>query len=122
MNKKEAIILINSKNNDKRLNNNNTHWSNIVKYGNDFGWWLNIPFHKFKDGFFIILNDTIYESLIFLKLPGNEIQNPESKFRIKENTSDIYISYGDKKTLTDSQSNSTNFQFASFIIAEYPWK
>jgi hypothetical protein len=37
MNKNEAINLINSKNGDKRLNNRNTHWSDIIKYGNDFG-------------------------------------------------------------------------------------
>jgi len=67
MDKKNAIVLINSKTTSNTLNYRNTHWSDIVDYGNDFGWWLNIPFHKFKDGFFMILNDPNKENLMEIK-------------------------------------------------------
>ncbi len=122
MNKKDAIYLINSKKGIQKLNSRNTHWSDIIKYGKDFGWWLNIPFHKFKDELFIILNDLTNEKLIFIKISGGIIQNPEIKFRNKENTADIFISYNDKRTLTDTQSNSSNFQFANYIVSEFSWK
>lgn len=121
MNKKEAIVLINSITNSNKLNTKNTHWSDIVKYGKDFGWWLNIPFHKFSVGFFMVLNDSENKNLIFLEIPPNQILNPESKFRNKENTADVFISYSDKQDLTDIQSYSTNFQFAEFVVKEIPW-
>ena len=122
MKKKEAIEIINASYKNSFLSNYNTHWSDNVDYGNDYGWWLNIPFHKFKTGFYMILNDIEKESIIFLKVPANKIQNPERRFRNKGNTADIFISYNDKERLTDIQSNSTDFQFAEFVIEEIPWK
>jgi len=121
MNKKMALDIINAKSGEIKLTNRNTHWSDIVEYGKDFGWWLNIPFHKFQEGFYMILNNVQDEIIIFLKIPGNTIHNPESKFRNKGNTADIFISYRDKASLTDIQSNSTSFKFAEYIIQEYPW-
>ena len=121
MDKKQALILINSKQIGVKLDNTNTHWSNLVRYGNDFGWWLNIPFHKFNDDLFIILNEKEVKKLIFIQIPKHNISNPETKFRNKENTADIYISIQDKNRLTDSQSNSTSFQFAKYVVEEYPY-
>lgn len=121
MNKKQAIDLINAKSGGEKLNYRNTHWSDIVEYGKDLGWWLNIPFYKFQEGFYMILNDIQNGKIIFLKIPSNTIYNPEDKFRNKENTADIFISYSDKASLTDIQSNSTGFKFNKFIVTEYSW-
>jgi len=48
MNKNEAIRILNNKLSPSRLNVRNTHWSNLVEYGAEIGWWLNVPFHKFE--------------------------------------------------------------------------
>ena len=82
----------------------------------------NIPFHKFKKELFLLLNDQQNKKFFFLRIPKNRILNSENKFRNKEDTADIFISENDKKTLTDSQSNSTFFQFAKYIVEEYFWK
>lgn len=104
-----------------KLNQINTHWSDIVKYGKDSGWWLNIPFYKFQDGFYMILNDPENRSILFLEVPGKAIMQANQKFRNKEDTADIFISYSDRQSLTDIQSNSTNFQFNKFIVNSYLW-
>lgn len=121
MNKKTAMVLINSKLKNQKLNNSNTHWSDVIKYGKAFGWWLNIPFHKFHDGFYMILNDPENKKVKFFKVPGEAILNPTQRFRNKENTADIFISLNDIQNLTDIQSNSTNFQFKNYLVTDYSW-
>lgn len=44
MNKNQAIRIVNSGTGHNKLSIQNTHWSNVVIYGNEEGWWLNTPF------------------------------------------------------------------------------
>jgi len=91
--KKYAIRLINEYEREgfKGLHTKNTHWSNIVQYGAEEGWWLNIPFHKFSQDLNLILNDERKSTFLHISIPANTISNPESIFRNKKGTADIFM-------------------------------
>ena len=73
--KNEAIAKINLLNGSKILTSKNTHWSNIVSYKNENGWWLNVPFKKFENNLYLILNQPNKEFMILIKISANSIDN-----------------------------------------------
>ncbi|MDX8376438.1 MAG: hypothetical protein R8L53_00245, partial [Mariprofundales bacterium] len=91
MNKKQAIALLNKKQSQSMLTNLNTHWANLSVYAGKDGWWLNVPFNKFSDNLYFILNNKQLGKMLFISIPKNSIANPRSIFRDKENTADIFI-------------------------------
>lgn len=100
----------------------NTHWANLSVYGDKDGWWLNVPFNKFEENLFFILNNEHSGQMLFIRIPSNSISNPHSKFRNKENAADIFISAVNTKNLSetdpliDTQSSGTGYDFSSYYV------
>lgn len=111
MNKNQAIALINKNDGVDVLTVRNTHWANLSVYGGKEGWWLNVPFDKFRKDLFFILNSEIFGQLLYVYIPPSSINNPRSVFRNKEDTADIFISavnagkLSKSDVLIDTQSN-----------------
>lgn len=122
MNKNQAIAFINRKHKHISLTGKNTHWANISVYGDKDGWWLNVPFSKFEENLFFILNNELSGQMFFIRIPSNAIFDPQSKFRNKENTADIFIpakntqNLSDTDALIDNQSNGTEYDFSSYHV------
>lgn len=115
MEKQQAMDLVNSKDRGFSLSAKNTHWANLSLYGQDKGWWVNIPFARFEERLYIILNDEKISQFVLLAIPSNSLVNPRSVFRNKGNTADIFVSYtGNFDLLKDNQSNGTNYDFSSY--------
>lgn len=119
MTKNQAIRQINESVGFNRLNIKNTHWSNVVEYGTDEGWWLNIPFYKFSQGLNLILNNEKQGQFLHVIIPANSIRNPESTFRNKDDTADIFMPIFGQYRLVDTQSGSTRHNFIVYSIKEY---
>lgn len=110
MNKNDIIALINEQKGIEVLIKKNTYFSNIVKYGNKNGWWFNIPFSKFYNNLYMILNNA--DSFILIEILANTIVDPKSIFRNKdENKSDIFIPKNDNDIFIDEQSGGSNYVF-----------
>ncbi len=118
MTKSDAIKSINKKFTVNHLNMKNTHWSNLVNYGSEIGWWLNIPFHKFSRDIHIILNVEGQNCLFYFMIPGKSVQNPEERFRNKNETADIFMTSSGRDRLIDTQSGSTRFNFNIFDLIQ----
>lgn len=93
LNKRDAIDLFNTK--GYSLNNNNTIFSNINKSKDVY--WLEPHNDKFKDFFYIILNDSINNKLHLFHIESNQITNPEKEFeqRNDKDYSKLIIKYSD---------------------------
>lgn len=118
MNKSEAIRILNGKFAPKKLSVQNAHWSNLVNYGSEIGWWLNIPFHKFTKDLYLILNDEPKRCFYCIKLSGGTITAPESKFRNKQDTADIFMASLGLERMVDTQSGSSRFDFNPHQVLE----
>lgn len=122
MNKNNAISLINRENKRVSLTAKNTHWANLSVYGGQNGWWLNVPFNKFEDNLFFVLNNVHSGQMFLIDIPSNSITNPKSQFRNKKNTADIFISaqsaqnLSDTDQLIDTQSNGAGYDFSTFYV------
>ena len=118
MTKNEAILKINLLDGSEILTPKNTHWSNIVSYKNENGWWLNVPFEKFKNDLYLILNQPNKELLILITILANSIKKPKNIFRNKDEKADIFIPIHDS-VFIDTQSNGTKYQFSNYKIILY---
>ncbi|MFV7782772.1 HNH endonuclease [Shewanella marisflavi] len=122
MDKNQAIALINKYHEHNSLTGKNTHWANLSVYGGKKGWWLNVPFCKFEENLYFILNNNQSEQMFFVYIPSGSISEPKTRFRNKENTADIFISAPNTNKLSlsdpliDTQSNSTEHNFSSYYI------
>ncbi|GAA4362812.1 HNH endonuclease [Kangiella marina] len=122
MNKNQAIALINKSHEHISLTGKNTHWANLSAYGGKNGWWLNVPFGKFEEDLYFVLNNEQSGQMLFVHIPSGAISEPKTKFRNKENTADIFISAANTNKLSlsaplvDNQSNSTEHNFSSYHI------
>lgn len=122
MTKNEAIKIINQNVKTNELNIKNTHYSNIVKYSNNDGWWINIPFKKFIKDVNLILNNTKDSRFTHIKIEANSIINPESIFRDKKGLADIFIPLEKEEKYVDKQYSGTNYNFKEFSIYQYSKK
>jgi len=118
MKKNEAIRILNTKLSPEILSSSNTHWSNLVNYGSEVGWWLNIPFHKFDKDLYMILNDEPNKCFYCIKLPIKTLTSPEKIFRNKEDTADIFMPCAGRDRMVDTQSGSSRFDFNPYQILE----
>ena len=122
MNKNQAIALIKKSHKQISLTGKNTHWANLSVYGGKDGWWLNVPFGKFSENLYFVLNNEQSGQLFFVHIPSKSIPDPHSKFRNKENTADIFISAANTDNLSqgdsliDAQSNGTEHDFSSYHV------
>jgi len=115
--KSEAIALVNELENSNKLTPKNVHWSNIVNYKKEKGWWLNIPFEKFQHDLYLILNQPDKQSIILLTIPANSLK-PIDTFRDKDGKADIFIPY-DNNIFVDTQSNGTKYHFLDYKRIPY---
>ena len=119
MTKKEAIRRINEGTGASSLSNANTHWSNIVNYSSDQGWWLNIRFPKFTQDLHLILNNEKAGTFLHIEIPANSITIPSKTFRDKEGEADIFMPIAGSNRLVDVQSGSARHDFNSYKATEY---
>lgn len=117
--KRQAIRQVNEANGFSQLRIANTHWSNIVEYRAEEGWWLNIPFHKFSQDLNLILNNETAGFFTHIKIPANSIPDAESRFRNKSETADIFMPHSGKNRLIDCQSGSAKHDFSQYPIKQY---
>ena len=122
MDKNQAIALINRKQKQPLLTGRNTHWANLSVYGGKDGWWINVPFSKFEESLYLVLNNKQSGQMILICIPPNSIANPRVTFRNKEDTADIFISAVDARNLSntdvliDTQSNGTEHDFSTYSV------
>lgn len=122
MDKNQAIALINRSHKQISLTGKNVHWANLSVYGGKDGWWLNVPFNKFQDDLFFVLNNDQSGQMFFVHIPSNSISNPHAAFRNKGKTADIFIiarntkKLSDSDPLVDTQSNSSEHDFSSYHV------
>ena len=122
MNKNKAIYIMNEKFTASMLNIRNTHWSNLVEYGSEIGWWLNVPFHKFEKDLYLVLNDEPNNSFYCIKIPAQTATIPQQKFRNKQGSADIFMPSSGRKRMVDTQSGSSEFDFNTYKIAEVKYE
>ena len=122
MNKNEAIRILNNKLSPSRLSVRNTHWSNLVEYGAEVGWWLNVPFHKFEKDLFLILNDEPNNCFYCIKLPAKTVPTPQNKFRDKQGAADVFMPSSGRKRMVDTQAGSSEFDFNSYQVGEVKYE
>ena len=118
MTKNEAILKVNTLKGLTVLTLKNTHWSEIVSYRNEDGWWLNVPFEKFEKDLYLILNYSKGGCFFLLTLPANSIKDSENTFRNKDKSADIFIPRS-TNIFIDTQSNGTKYQFQNYEIILY---
>ena len=121
MTKRQAIVLINRSLGEERLNPRNTHWSNVVEYRSEQGWWLNIPFPKFSQDLNIILNSEQMKVFLHIVVPANSVIDPKSEFRNKEGAADIFMPNIGTNQLIDTQSGSGRHNFGIYPSKEYSY-
>ncbi len=117
MEKNIALGIINQQKKEEALTQRNTHFANISKYHDILGWWINIPFKKFQDDIYLLLNQDDNKKLILIHINANSIENPNKIFRDKDGRADIFIAKSDDNIYNDVQSNGIGYQFTN--IEEY---
>jgi len=122
MTKNEAIRTINYQLGASALGIQNTHWSNVVTYGSAAGWWLNIPFHKFRRDLHLILNLACEGKFIHIKVPADAIPAPDGKFRNKNESADIFMPSSGRARLVDMQSGSARHDFGQYQANEHKYR
>ncbi|MBC3921052.1 hypothetical protein H8L32_26555 [Undibacterium sp. CY18W] len=119
MNKAEAIQITNDSLQANVLNDGNTQFSQVVRYGNDEGWWLNIPLTNFrKENHFLICSEKA-KIIRHLMIKANNILSPATKFRVKDGIADIFISAGNPKRLTDVLQGGSKYSFNKHLVDEH---
>ena len=121
MTKNEAIRRVNERLGGKRLGTGNTHWSNVVSYGSEEGWWLNVPFHKFRQDLNLLLNVESESVFLHLSIPANSFDAPERVFRDKDGKADIFMPTGGRDRLVDVQSGSGRSDLSRYVVEQYQY-
>ena len=119
MNKAEAINIANESLQAEILNEKNTQFSQVVRYGSDEGWWLNIPLASFKkETHFLICNEKA-KLIRHISIKANNILSPATKFRIKDGVADIFISSANPKKLVDILQGGSKYSFNKHLVDEH---
>ena len=119
MTKIEAIKRINERLGKPGLNEHNTHFSNVVVYGTDEGWWLKIPFLTFKKELHFILNNEASKTFQHLTIKASQILSPAMKFRSSDGAADAFMSAATPKRLVDLLQGGSKYNFTKHLINEY---
>jgi hypothetical protein len=121
MTKNEAIQQVNASLGSNLLNDKNTHWATVVPYGDDEGWWLNIPYLTFRHELHFLLNNEKSRVFRHLKIKAGEILSPGAKFASKNGGAEIFISAAHPKKLADRASGGTKHNFSKYVLREYKY-
>lgn len=119
MNKADAIKRINDRLGKPALTDKNTHFSNVVVYGTDEGWWLKIPFLTFKQELHFVLNNEKTKTFQHLKVNANQILSPGMKFRSGDGAADAFMSAANPKRLVDLLQGGSKYNFTKHLVNEY---
>lgn len=119
MNKTDAIKRINDRLGKPALTEKNTHFSNVVLYGTEEGWWLKIPFLTFKQELHFVLNNEKTKTFQHLKVNANQILSPGMKFRSTDGAADAFISAANPKRLADQLDGGSKYNFTKHVVNEY---
>jgi len=120
MTKQEVILNINAVKSEWNLNTKNTHFSNVVEYKNEKGWWFNIPFDKFQNDLYMVLNDLDTHRYTLITVLASSIPNPQNVFRNKnESMADIFIPKNSEMIFTDTQYNGSSYTFTTYYKYYY---
>ena len=119
MNKEEAINIANESLRTNSLHSNNTQFSQVVRYVDDEGWWLNIPLSSFRKECHFLLCSEKGRIFRHLMLKPNAILSPATKFRIKDGIADVFISAANPKRLADKLAGGTKYSFNKHLIDEH---
>ena len=119
MNKEEAIQLANESLRATILHVGNTQFSQVVRYVNDEGWWMNIPLTNFRRESHFLLCSEKGRIIHHLLLKPNAILSPATRFRVKDGIADIYISAGNPKRLADKLAGGSKYSFNKHLVDEY---
>lgn len=122
MTKSDAIRILNLQFGSTRLNRENTHWANVISYGSKEGWWLNVPFHKFAQELHLILNSDEQHQFTHIAVPPGAIAAPNSKFRSKDDSADIFMPCAGRDRLVDVQSGSSRHDFSIYKPVDHKYK
>lgn len=119
MNKAEAIQIANESLRSNQLNEGNTQFSQVVRYTNLEGWWLNIPMANFRRGCHFLLCSEKAKIIKHLMIKPNNILSPATKFRVKDGVADIFISAANPQKLVDVLEGGTKYSFNKHLIDEH---
>lgn len=111
MTKKEAFEYINQQKRLKVLTKKNGHFANLSDYHGKHGWWINVPFKKFANNLYLVLNNKADHTFVLIEILAHTIKKPETVFRKKNNEADIFIIKTDDGLYVDAQSSGTNYNF-----------
>lgn len=119
MNKAEAISIANDSLRSNALNEGNTQFSQLVRYVNNEGWWLNIPLANFRrENHFLICSEKA-RMIRHIMLKPNCILSPATKFRVKDGIADVFISAANPKKLVDILEGGSKYSFNKHLIDEH---
>lgn len=119
MTKIEAIKRINERLGKLVLTEKNTHFSNVVVYAADEGWWLKIPYLTFKQELHFVLNNEKTKTFQHLQLKANQILSPGMKFRSSDGAADAFMSASTPKRLIDLLPGGSKYNFTRHVVNEY---
>lgn len=119
MTKNEAIKRINDRLGKPTLTDKNTHFSSVVVYGEDEGWWVKIPFLTFKQELHFIFNNEKTKSFQHLMIKGGQILSPAMKFRSTDGAADAFMSASAPKRLIDLLQGGSKYNFTKHLVNEY---
>jgi len=119
MSKTAAIQHINAAVGTRVLNDANTIWSTVGRYGNEEGWWLAIPLAKFKADLHIVLQRDSSKLWIHLTINARTILSPAMKFRCKDQAAECFIPCANMRRLIDTLPGGSKHNFGKHLQAEY---
>jgi hypothetical protein len=119
MTKIEAMKRINDRLGKPQLTERNTHFSSVVAYAADAGWWLKIPFLGFGKELHLILNNEQTKTFQHLRIGAGQILSPAMKFRSTDGAADAFMSAASPKRLVDLLPGGSKYNFTKHLVDQY---
>lgn len=124
MNKQEASLIVNKQYGTSILNpkrGGNVCWANI-NIAKEV-WWIDIPVKKFRNNFYLILNDERKNQFYLVLIEKNEITSPYDYFRkLRENYISIELSSRENNKFIDVKSGGTGVDFKKYKIEKFDYE
>lgn len=119
MNKAQAIQIANESLRANALSEQNTQFSQVVRYTVDDGWWLNIPLGNLRKDCHFLLCSEKAKIIKHVMIKGGTILSPATKFRVKDGVADVFISAANPKKLVDILEGGSKYSFNKHLIDEH---
>jgi hypothetical protein len=119
MDKQTAITIANESLQAEILKPSNTQFSMVVRYGNQEGWWINIPLANFrKENHFLLCSEKARIMRHFC-IKANQILSPATKFRVKDGVADLFISNANPKKPVDVLEGGSKYSLTKHFVDEH---